>query len=54
MAFVCLRASTHFHADHAFGAWALLAAGMKPCIVTEERFVEQVEEDMRTHRWWTA
>ena len=40
---------THFHADHAFGAWALLAAGMKPRIVTEERFVEQMEEDMRTH-----
>lgn len=40
---------THFHADHAFGAWALLAAGMKPRIITEERFVEQMEEDMRTH-----
>ena len=21
---------SHFHADHAFGAWALLAAGAKP------------------------
>lgn len=40
---------THFHADHAFGAWALLAAGMKPQIVTEERFIQQMEEDMRTH-----
>ncbi len=40
---------THFHADHAFGAWALLAAGMKPQIVAEERFVEQMEEDMRTY-----
>lgn len=40
---------THIHADHAFGAWALLAAGMKPRIVTEERFVEQMEEEMRTH-----
>ncbi|HSW17907.1 MAG TPA: MBL fold metallo-hydrolase [Ramlibacter sp.] len=40
---------THFHADHAFGAWALLAAGMKPQIVAEERFIEQMEEDMRTH-----
>ncbi|MEO7161048.1 MAG: MBL fold metallo-hydrolase [Polaromonas sp.] len=40
---------THFHADHAFGAWALLAAGMKPQIVTEERFVQQMQEDMRTH-----
>lgn len=40
---------THFHADHAFGAWALLAAGMKPRIVAEERFVEQMEEDMRTN-----
>ena len=40
---------THFHADHAFGAWALLAAGMKPRIVAEERFVQQMEEDMRTN-----
>lgn len=40
---------THIHADHAFGAWALLAAGMTPRIVTEERFVEQMEEEMRTH-----
>ncbi len=40
---------THFHADHAFGAWALLAAGMKPQIIAEERFVEQMEEDMRTN-----
>lgn len=40
---------THYHADHAFGAWALLAAGMRPQIVTEERFIQQMEEDMRTH-----
>lgn len=40
---------THIHADHAFGAWALLAAGMTPRIVTEERFVEQMEEEMRTY-----
>lgn len=40
---------THFHADHAFGAWALLAAGMKPQIVAEERFIEQMEGDMRTN-----
>ena len=40
---------THFHADHAFGAWALLAAGMQPRIITEERFLGQMEEDMRTH-----
>jgi glyoxylase-like metal-dependent hydrolase (beta-lactamase superfamily II) len=40
---------THYHADHAFGAWALLAAGMTPQIVTEERFIQQMEEDMRTH-----
>ena len=40
---------THFHADHAFGAWALLAAGMKPQIVAEERFIAQMEGDMRTN-----
>lgn len=40
---------THYHADHAFGAWALLAAGMTPKIVTEERFIQQMEADMRTH-----
>lgn len=40
---------THFHADHAFGAWALLAAGAKPQIIAEERFVEQMEADMRSY-----
>lgn len=40
---------THYHADHAFGAWALLDAGMRPRIVAEERFIQQMEEDMRTH-----
>lgn len=38
---------THFHADHAFGAWALL--DQKPQIVAEERFISQMELDMRSH-----
>lgn len=40
---------SHYHADHAFGAWALLEAGMKPQIIAEERFIEQMEYDMLTH-----
>ena len=40
---------THYHADHAFGAWSILEAGMKPQIVAEERFVEQLDADMRSH-----
>lgn len=38
---------THFHADHAFGAWALL--DQKPRIVAEERFISQMELDMRSN-----
>lgn len=40
---------THYHADHAFGAWAIVEAGMHPQIVAEERFVEQLEADMRSY-----
>ncbi len=40
---------THFHADHAFGAWALMQGPHQPLVVAEERFVEQMEEDMRTY-----
>ena len=39
---------THHHADHAFGAWALFAAGMKPRVVAQQRFIEQLEYDMKT------
>lgn len=38
---------THFHADHAFGAWAFMTSEHKPQIIAEERFVEQMEYDMR-------
>lgn len=38
---------THFHADHAFGAWALL--DQKPQIVAEESFITQMELDMRSN-----
>ena len=37
---------THFHADHAFGAWTLL--DQKPQIVAEQRFITQMEMDMRS------
>lgn len=40
---------THFHADHAFGAWALMAQGARPRVVAEERFIEQMEIDMRMY-----
>lgn len=40
---------THFHADHAFGAWALMAQKPQPPrVVAEERFIEQMELDMRS------
>lgn len=38
---------THFHADHAFGAWTLL--DQKPRIVAEQRFITQMELDMRSN-----
>ena len=38
---------THFHADHAFGAWTLL--DQQPQIVAEQRFITQIELDMRSH-----
>ncbi|MEI8155243.1 MAG: MBL fold metallo-hydrolase [Burkholderiales bacterium] len=41
--------NTHYHADHAFGAWAIVEAGMHPQIVAEERFVEQQEADMPSY-----
>lgn len=42
---------THYHADHAFGAWALLdmgVGGKSPEIVATEEFVRQLELDMKT------
>lgn len=38
---------THFHADHAFGAWALM--DQKPRVITEQRFITQMELDMRSN-----
>ena len=38
---------THFHADHAFGAWTLL--DQKPQIIAEQRFITQMELDMRSN-----
>ncbi|MFO1292224.1 MAG: MBL fold metallo-hydrolase [Rubrivivax sp.] len=40
---------THFHADHAFGAWALMQGALKPQVVTSALFVDEMEEDMRTY-----
>lgn len=40
---------THYHADHAFGAWALLGQEPAPRVVAEERFIEQMELDMRSY-----
>jgi glyoxylase-like metal-dependent hydrolase (beta-lactamase superfamily II) len=37
---------THHHVDHGLGAWALLAAGEKPQIIAEERFVTETERDL--------
>jgi len=38
---------THHHADHAFGAWALLAAGEKPRIITTDTFLSELATDIR-------
>ena len=43
---------THYHADHAWGAWALMdlgPAGAAPRIVTTEAFIDQMGEDLRSH-----
>jgi len=39
---------THFHADHAFGAWALMQGPVKPQVVTTALFIDEMEDDMRT------
>lgn len=38
---------THHHADHAFGAWALLEAGERPRIVATDSFLQEVGMDIR-------
>lgn len=43
---------THYHADHAWGAWALLdmgPGGAAPRIVTTEEFIDQMGMDLRSH-----
>lgn len=40
---------THYHADHAFGAWSFFEAGMKPQVIAQDRFIEQLEYDMKTY-----
>lgn len=39
---------THFHADHAFGAWALMQQSPPPRVIATDAFIEQMELDMRT------
>lgn len=38
---------THHHADHAFGAWALLAAGEKPRIITTDTYLDELAIDTK-------
>ncbi len=38
---------THHHADHAFGAWALLAEGQRPRIVAERSFLHELDIDLK-------
>jgi alkyl sulfatase BDS1-like metallo-beta-lactamase superfamily hydrolase len=43
---------THHHADHAWGAWALMDMGPNgkpPRIVTTEAFLDQMQHDIRSH-----
>lgn len=39
---------THFHCDHAFGAWALLEAGHTPEIVATHEFLAELQADIDT------
>lgn len=44
---------SHYHADHAWGAWALMdqgPGGRPPRIVTTEAFVDQMQQDLRSHQ----
>ncbi|VVN96251.1 MBL fold metallo-hydrolase [Pseudomonas fluorescens] len=38
---------THHHADHAFGAWALLAAGEKPRIISTDTYLSELAIDTK-------
>lgn len=43
---------SHYHADHAWGAWALMDMGHgggKPRIVTTEAFVDQMQQDLNSY-----
>lgn len=43
---------SHYHADHAWGAWALMdmgPGGASPRVVTTDSFVDQLSQDMRSH-----
>lgn len=43
---------THYHADHAWGAWALMdmgPGGGAPRIVTTAAFIDQLNHDLRSH-----
>ena len=39
---------SHFHCDHAFGAWSLFEAGHNPEIVTTAAFVAELQADIDT------
>lgn len=38
---------THHHADHGFGAWALLEAGEKPRIIATDSYLKEMELDIQ-------
>ncbi|MEY2776184.1 MAG: hypothetical protein RLY30_282 [Pseudomonadota bacterium] len=40
---------THYHADHAFGAWPLMESERRPRVIAQDRFIEQLEYDMKTY-----
>jgi len=43
---------THYHADHAWGAWALMdlgPGGQPPRIVSTETYIDQLQQDFRSH-----
>ncbi|MFN9940920.1 MAG: MBL fold metallo-hydrolase, partial [bacterium] len=43
---------THYHADHAWGAWALMdrgPGGAAPRVVTTAGFLDQMQQDLASH-----
>ena len=43
---------THYHADHAWGAWTLMdqgPGGRPPRIVSTEAYLDQLQQDLRSH-----